>query len=328
MLRLAGLLLALGLPPAAPAAQAQPRPVDIPRIGYLVLSPLVDPPSDHREAFLKGLCDLGYEDRRNIVIEYRSAKWNRELLQDLAEELVDLKVRLIVAVPGAVDAAQQASRTVPIVVPTLIDPLETGLVASLGRPGGNVTGPGFSDSELAGKRLHLLKEAIPRIRKVAVLWNPDNPGEARRWKETQAAAGRLGLTLESHPFRDPRDFLDVLATLQRKRPDALITFVSQLTTAYRHLIVEFAAKHRVPTMFALRADAEAGALMAYGPSVSDLFRRSAGYVDRILKGARPGDLPVEQPTQFELVVNLRTARALGLTIPSTLLVQAHTVIDQ
>jgi putative ABC transport system substrate-binding protein len=323
-LEVLGLALVIAGAPAGADAQ---RPSKMPRIGYLVLSPLVDPPSEHRKAFLEGLRELGYVDRKNILIEYRSAKWNRELLPDLAEELVDLKVDVIVAVPGAIAAAQHATKAIPIVVPAFTDPVETGLVASLARPGGNLTGTGWSDAELGGKRLQLLKEAIPRIRRVAVLWNPENQGESRRWKETQAAAGRLGLTLESHPFRDPKDFPGVMTALTRKRPDALITFVNQLTTAYRPIIVELATKNRLPTIFALRVDVEAGGLMAYGPSVSDLFRRAADYVDRILKGAKPTDLPVEQPTKFEFVVNARAAKALGLTLPPSIMIRADHVIE-
>jgi len=168
---------------------------------------------------------------------------------------------------------------------------------------------------------------VPRISKVAVLWNPDNLGERGQWEETQVSAGRLGLTLESYAVRDPKDFPGVLAAMARKRPDALITFGGALTTAYRPIIVEFATKHRLPTMFATRADVEVGGLIAYAAHIGDLFRRAAPYVDRILKGARPGDLPVEQPTRFELAVNVKPARALGITIPPPLLIRADTVVE-
>ena len=324
--RLAVLVLVLGALVAPLAADAQ-GPARVPRIGYLVLSPLVDPPSAERQAFLEGLRELGYVVGQNLAIEYRSANWNRELLPDLAEELVSLKVDVIVAVPGAVEAARQATRTTPIIIPAMESPVESGLVATLARPGGNISGTAWGSRGIDGKRLQLLKETVPRISKVAVLWNPEVLGVRSQWQETQVSAGRLGLTPESYEVRDPKDFPGVLTAMMRKRPDALITFVSPLTTAYRPIIVEFATKHRLPTMFATRADVEGGGLIAYAAHIGDLFRRAAPYVDRILKGARPGDLPVEEPTRFELVVNLRTARALGITIPPSVLIRADTVVE-
>ena len=320
---LALVLVIVGTPPGAEAQ----RPDKVPRIGYLVVSPLADPPSAERAAFLEGLREHGYVAGRNIVIEYRSAAWNRELLPDLAAELVGLKVDVIVAVPGAVEAARDATKTIPIVVPSLIDAVEEGLVASLARPGGNLTGPGSSTGALTGKRLGLLKEMIPRLSRVAVLWTPTSQGGLRQWQETQSAARRLRVTLQSLEVRDPADVPKAFAAITQKRPDALLTFVSALTTAYRPIIVEFATKQRLPTMFALKADVEAGGLISYAPSLTDTFRRAAWYVDKILKGAKPGDLPIEEPTRFELVINLRTAKALGLTIPQTLLLQADQVIE-
>lgn len=324
--RLAALVILLGVLVTSAGVGAQSS-VRVPRIGYLVLSPLVDPPSPERQAFLEGLRELGYVVGQNILIEYRSANWNRELLPDLAEELVNLKVSMIVVMPGAHQAVLQASRTIPIIIPAMESPIETGLVASLARPGGNVTGTAWGSREIAGKRVQLLKEAVPRISRVAVLWNPENLGENEQWEETQASAGRLRVTLESHPIRDPKDVPTVLAAMARKRPDALITFVSVLTTAYRPIIVEFAAKHRLPTMFSRREDIEGGGLIAYAAHIGDMFRRAAPYVDRILKGARPGDLPIEQPTRFELALNLKTARALGIVIPHSLRLRADTIIE-
>jgi len=209
----------------------------------------------------------------------------------------------------------------------MIDPVETGLAASLARPGGNITGTGSETKKLAGKRLELLKEAIPRLSSVAVLWNPANQFEPPAWRETQAAARRLRVTLQSLEVKNPNDVPQALSAMTRKRPHALIIFASPLTTAYQPIIVEFAAKHRLPTMFALKADVEAGGLMSYAPSSTDAFRRAARYVDKILKGARPGDLPIEDPTRFELVINRKTAKALGLTIPQTLLLQADQIIQ-
>jgi putative ABC transport system substrate-binding protein len=297
------------------------------RIGYLILSPLADPPSAERQAFLEGLRDLGYVVGQNLIIEYRSAAWNRELLPDLASELVDRKVDVIVAVPGAIDAARDATKTIPIVVTSARDPVETGLVASLARPGGNITGTAEPAVDLAGKRLELLKQALPKVSRVAVLWNPNSEGDLLQWNATQAAARRLGVLLQSLEVKDPRDFPDVFSVLRGKRADALITFVSPLTTAFRPIIVEFATQTRLPTVFAVREDVVAGGLLSYAQSLPDSFRRAAYFVDKILKGAKPADLPVEQPTKFELVINLKTAKALGLTIPQSILLRADQVIE-
>jgi ABC-type uncharacterized transport system substrate-binding protein len=320
------LALVLGIATAPLVGTAQP-PGDVPRIGYLILSPLADPPSAERQAFLDGLRDLGYVLGRNISIEYRSAAWNRELLPDLAEELVDRKVDVIVAVPGAIEAARDATKTIPIVITSANDPLELGLVRSLARPGGNITGTAESTIELAGKRLELLKEALPKISRVAVLWNPAGEAEPLQWKHAQAAARKLGVTLQSMEVKDPKDFTGAFAAMRRKRPDALITFTSPLTTAYRPIIVEFATKNRLPTMFAVQADVVAGGLMSYAQNLPDSFRRAAYFVDKILKGAKPADLPVEFPTKFELIINLKTAKALGVTIPPSLLRRADQVFE-
>ena len=299
----------------------------VPRIGYLVLSPLVDPPSAERQAFLNGLNDLGYIEGKNIVIQYRSANWNRELLPDLATELVNLKVDVIMAMPGTYEAARGATKSIPIVAASLVDPVEEGLVMSLARPGGNITGPGWSTVELGGKRLELLKEAIPKLVRVAVLWTPTDQAAQRIWQETQSAARRLRVTLRSLEVRDPNDVPKAFAAMTQKRPDALLTIPSALTSAYRPIIIDFAIKQRLPTMFAIKADVEAGGLLSYAPSLSDTFRRAAQYVDKVLKGANPGDLPIEQPNRFELVINLKTAKALGLTIPQSVLGRADQVIE-
>jgi len=312
---------------AAPLAIQGQGPRNVPKIGYLVLSPLAEPPSAERRAFLEGLRDLGYLVGQNLIIEYRSAAWNRELLPDLAAELVELKVEVIVVVPGATDAAREATKTIPIVVAAANDPAESGLVASLARPGGNVTGTAVSTLDLTGKRLQLIKEAFPKASRVAVLWSPAYEAASLQWKGTQAAARVLGVTLQALEVKDPRDFPGAFSAMTRKRPDALLTFISPLTTAYRPIIVEFATKNRLPTMFAGREAVEAGGLMSYAPNVPDMFRRAAIYVDKILKGAKPGDLPIEQPTKFELVINLKTAKALGLTIPKSVLLQADQVIQ-
>ena len=296
------------------------------RIGYLVLSPLVDPPTAERQAFLDRLRELGYVVGQNIVIEYRSANWNRELLPDLAQELVELKVDVIMAAPGTTDAARHATRTIPIVIASGTDLVASRLDPSLARPGGNITGMTFAPAEMAGKRMALLKETFPKLARLAALWNPANDGAQPEWQEAQSAARVLAIVLQPLEVKDPKDFPIVFSAMTRKRPDALITFPSPLTSAYRPIIVEFAAKQRLPTMFGLRADVEAGGLMSYSPNLADVFGRAAYYIDRILKGAKPGDLPIERPTKFELVINLKTAKTLGLTIPQSLLVRADEII--
>ena len=320
------LALALGTLLASLPSDAQP-PDKIPRIGYLVLSPLADPPTVERQAFLDGLREQGYVVGRTITIEYRSAAWNRELLPELAVELIERKVDVIVAAPGTLDAARQATSTIPIVFTGGADPVASGLVASLARPGGNITGMTFALPEMAGKRLALLKEAIPKASRVAVLWSPHNEGAPLDWQQTQAASRALDIELQSLEVRDPKDVPTALSTLTRRRPHALITFPSALTSAYRPIIVEFAKKQRLPTMFGLRADVEAGGLMSYSPNAADAFRRSAYYIDRILKGTKPGDLPIERPDKFELVLNLKTAKALGVNIPTPLLLRADQVVQ-
>jgi putative tryptophan/tyrosine transport system substrate-binding protein len=311
----------------APGAEAQRSTDKVPRIGYLVVSPLADPPSAERAAFLEGLKELGYVVDQNVVIEYRSAAWNRELLPDLAAELVKLKVDVIVAVPGAVEAARNATKTTPIIVPALGDPVEEGLVKSLARPGGNITGTGWLAEGLSGKRLELLKEAIPKLTRAAVLWNPANQGGPRQWQETQSAARKLRLTLQSLEVRDPNDVPKAFAAMMQNHPDALLIIASPITTAFRPIIIEFATKQRIPTMFSTKADVEAGGLISYAPSLTDSFRRAARYVDKVLKGANPGELPIEEPTKFELVINLKSAKSLKLTIPKTLLLQADQQIQ-
>jgi putative tryptophan/tyrosine transport system substrate-binding protein len=327
-MRLIGLAVVLAVSlMLAPLAVGAQQASKVRQIGYLVLSPLADPPSAERAAFLDGLSGLGYIAGRNIIIEYRSAAWNRELLPDLAAELVALKVDVIVAVPGAAEAARDATKTIPIIVPALGDPVEEGFVKSLARPGGNITGTGSTADGLTGKRLELLKEAIPKLSRAAVLWNPANQGGPRQWQETQSAARKLRLTLQSLEVRDPNDVPRAFSAMTQKRPEALIIVTSALTTAYRPIIIEFANRQRIPTMFAVKADVEAGGLISYAPSLSDSFRRAARYVDKVLNGANPGDLPIEDPTKFELVINLKTAKALGLTIPQSLLGLADQLIE-
>src|SRR5438445_1129266 len=309
----------------ASAAETQ-QPAKMPRLGYLVVAPLSETPSPERAAFLTGLRELGWIEGKTIAIEYRSATWNVQLLDDLAEELVRLKVDISLAAGGGAPliAAKRATSTIPIVMTGSADPVAQQLVASLGRPGGNVTGMATMLPELGSKRLELLKEAVPRVARVAVLWTPASDLELRA---TRTAAYKLGLTLKLLEVRNADDLARAFAVLEKERPDALTMLFDGLTTGYRVLVGDFAKKHRLPTVFGAREFAEAGGLMSYAPNFVEGFRRAATYVDKILKGAKPGDLPVEQPTKFELVINLKTAKALGLTIPQTLLLRADQVIE-
>jgi len=319
--------LGLGILAAPLAAHGQP-PAKIPRIGYLVLAPLTDPPSPERAAFLEGLRELGYVEGKTVAIEYRSAAWNAELLPDLAEELVRLKVDVIVTGGGGAlpDAARQATKTIPIVVAASADPVGIGLVASLARPGGNITGTSLMAPELGSKRLELLKEAVPRTSRVAVLWHPRGAGRLE-WQQTEAAARRLGVALQSYEVRNADDLARTLEGMSRQPPERAAFLFDPLTSGYRVIISDFALKNRLPTIFGAREFAAAGGLMSYGPNIPELFRRAAVYVDKILKGAKPRDLPIEQPTKFELIVNLKTAKALGLTIPPSVLIRADQVVQ-
>jgi putative tryptophan/tyrosine transport system substrate-binding protein len=285
-------------------------------------------PSLERVAFLEGLRELGYVDGHSIAVEYRAASGNLELLPDLAAELVDLNVALIV-VTGfqAVQATKQATRTVPIVMVAAVDPVATGLVASLARPGGNITGLTLNHPETGGKRLELLRQVSPRVSRIAVLSNRDNPATAAEWTEIQAAARALGVTLQLFDIKQGQDLVNAFSQMTRQRPDALLIVMDTIIAPYRQLIAQFTVNNRVASIMALRDYAEWGGLMSYGPSLPDLYRRLAAYVHRLLKGAKPSDLPIERPTTFEHVINLKTAKALGLTIPPSVLVGANQVIE-
>jgi putative ABC transport system substrate-binding protein len=280
------------------------------------------------EAFRQGLRALGYVVGQNITIEYRWADGKSERLPGFAAELVNLKLDVIVT-HGVVAtrAVKQASTTIPIVIAAADDPLATGLVPSLARPGGNITGLSIITPDLTGKRLELLKEILPGGTRVAVLWNSDNPISEPELRKAEAAARSLGLQLQSIGVRDPREFASAFSSMKTERAGALFLLSDAMFFGQRKEIVDLAASNRLPLVAHLREFADAGGLMAYGPNVVDLHRRAATYVDKILKGANPGDLPVEQPTKFELVINLKTAKALGLTIPQSLLQRADQVIE-
>jgi putative ABC transport system substrate-binding protein len=318
--------LALGLLLVPLAADAQ-QTAKVPTLGWLSDGTLGGSGPSLEEAFLHGLRDLGYVEGQTIAIERRDAERQFERLPELAAELVRRKVDVIVTmgVPGT-RAAMQATTTIPIVIASAGDPVGTGLVASLARPGGNVTGLSVMDPDLTGKHLQLLKEAAPKIARVAVLYNPTFPGTVLSLREAQAAGPVLGLAILPMEVRAPDAFDDAFATMLRLGADALLTFADGFTRVHQSRIFDFATKNRLPVMYGRREFVQDGGLLAYGPSYPHLFRRAAYYVDRILKGAKPADLPVEQPTKFELVINLKTAQELGLTIPPTLLFQADEVI--
>ncbi len=321
-----GGVVALGTLTAMAPADAQPPP-KVPRIGILT-GASTSVTAHLLEAFRQGLRELGYVEGQNIAIESRSAEGKLERLPDLAAELVRLKVDVIVTsgTPAAL-ATKQASRTIPIVMGFAADPVETGLVASLARPGGNITGSSLMAPELAGKRLQLLKEVVPGASRVAVLSNPTVPYTALMVKETEAAARVLGVQLQPLEVRAPQDIDRAFEAAIRGRASALIVVEEALVQTHQARIAGLAAKSRLPAMYGQRDFVEAGGLMSYGANFADLFRRAATYVDKILKGRKPSDLPVEQPTRFELVINMKTAKALGLTLPQSILIRTDHFIQ-
>ena len=280
------------------------------------------------QAFRLGLRDLGWVEGKNISIEYRYAEGRSDRLPELAADLVRLKVDVIVAsVTSDALAAQKATRAIPIVIAAPSDPVATGLVESLARPGGNITGLSQMAPELAGKRLELLKEIVPKLSRVAVLWNPQGVGATLNWKEIQPPARQLGVQLHSLEVRSPNEFDKAFEDATRARAGALAIMADPVIVTNLKRIADLAAKSRLPSIFHSSEFADAGGLVAYGPDRADLFRRAATFVDKILKGAKPADLPVEQPTKFELVVNLKTAKALGITIPQSVRFRADRVIE-
>ncbi len=319
--------LGLGLL-AAPFAAGAQQAGKVHRIGYLSGSSSTAQ-RDLIEAFRQGLRELGWVEGQNIVIDYRFAEGRFDRLPDLAAELVRLKVDLIVAgpTPPAV-AAKNATAMIPIVMINVGDPVGTGLIASLARPGGNVTGLTFSvGMEVVGKPLELLKETVPKVRRVAILSNPANPAHALAIREVKVAARSLGVELQLLEARGPEEFDGAFAAMAKERVGALLVLADSVVFLHRTRLAELAAKSRLPAAYGFRENVEAGGLMSYGIDMRDNARRAATYVDKILKGAKPADLAVEQPTKFELVINLKTAKALGLTIPQSLLLRADEVIE-
>jgi putative ABC transport system substrate-binding protein len=318
-------LLALGLLAVPLAAQAQPTPGKTARIGYLSFR---SGPSYLDEAFRQGLRELGYFEGQNIAIEYRWADFKPDRASALAAELVRLQVDVIVSTGGPIPAtaAKRATKTIPVVF-SAGDPVGAGLVVSLNRPGGNLTGVNLLANELEAKRLQLLKEAVPGVSRVAVLANPATPTTGATLKGLEGVARALRVKIQVLEVRERQGIDDAFAAMARERAEALLVMTDPLFLAQRERIVDLAAKHRLPGIFGWREFAEAGGLLSYGTNVADMYRRLATYVDKILKGAKPGDLPIEQPTKFEFVINLKTAKALGLTIPPSILSRADRLIE-
>ncbi len=317
--------LALGFPYALPQADAQGK---VRHIGYLSPGPPPGGGFHPIEPFREGLLEVGYVVGQSLVMDERYASGKDHLLPDLAADLVRRNADLIVTVGDqATAAAAKATRDIPIVTAVSTDPVGIGLVVSLARPGGNITGLTTISPELGGKRLDLLKQVVPRVSRIAVLWNANNRGKAAELRELETAAHRLAITVWSIEIRGQADFERAFRTINRERADALSTLREPLIQGHQKQIVQFAARSRLPDMHVGSEWADDGGLMAYGPSVREIFRRSAVYVDKILRGAKPADLPIEQPTRFELVINLKTAKTLGLTIPKSVLLQADRVIE-
>ena len=322
-------VMASGLLAAPLAAEAQ-RAGRVYRIGYLSTGSASSTYVHPLEAFRQGLRGLGWVEGQNIVIEYRYAEGRVDQLPGLADELVRLKVDVIVASPTpSALAARNATRTIPIVGMSLTEPVELGLVASLAHPGGNVTGSTYSTgTDIFGKQLELLKEVVPKIRRVAALTNPTGtPAYPLTLSTVKAAARSLGLQLQLHEARAPGDFDGAFAAIAKERVVALLVFGDPMFFLHRARLADLALRNRLASMSTQWQWVEAGGLIAYGPSIPDLWRRAATYVDKILKGARPAELPIEQPTKFELVINLKTAKALRLTIPQSVLLRADQVIE-
>jgi len=309
-------------------AARTPAAGKIPRIGYLALAPISDSASPERSAFLQGLRELGYIDGKTITIEYQSGEMNVEMLPDAAAELIDRKVDLIVcAGTAAARAAKNATTSIPIVMMFASEPVVSGLVNSLARPGGNVTGLSTIQTELDAKRLEQLKDVARKLSRVAVLWTTVHPSHEHELKSISDAAHRLGIAVTTFDVTNFDGLARAFATMTKRRPDAILILWDYRTLTFRKEIAEFAVLHRLPTSFPSKETVKAGGLMSYGPNPLDVYRRAATYVDKILKGSKPADLPVEQPTRFELVINLKTAKALGLTIPPSVLIRADEVIQ-
>jgi ABC-type uncharacterized transport system substrate-binding protein len=319
------LLLATVFLPKIPSAEAQ-HAIKVSRVGYVSSTGTAASDASFR-ALRQGLRDLGHVEDKNILFEYRSAQGVPDRIPGLVAELVQLKVDLIFC-PNlpSINAAKDTTKTIPIVMVSNVDPVELGIVDSFARPGGNITGLTLQSLELSGKRLELLKEIFPKLKRVALVWNLGDQSMNLITKQVQSAAPSLGVLLQPYGVRDPEDFGGIFDQIAQNPPDALFSIADRLITSQRKQILDFSVKSKIPTMFDAAPAVEAGALIAYGPSRAEVSRRAAIYVDKILKGAKPADLPIEQPTKFELVINLKTATQIGLTIPQNVLMRADRVI--
>jgi putative ABC transport system substrate-binding protein len=312
--------------PLLTASVEAQQPVKVPRVGYLSGGSLSNL-GDRIEAFRQGLRELGYVEGKNIVIEWREGKGNFDRVRELADELVRLKMDVIVSPgPAVTRPLKEATSTIPIVMAQDTDPVGSGFVASLARPGRNITGLSALAPEMSGKQLELLKEIVPRLSRVAILGNSNNPGDAQALRETVIAAGTVDVYLRYLDVLDPKEIDSKFTAANKGHADAVLVLGNPILNDHRKQIVELAVKHRLPTAYTRPEYIEEGGLMYYGTNYNDLFRRAAGYVDKILKGAKPADLPVEQPTKFELILNLKAAKQIGLTIPNKVLARADRVI--
>jgi putative tryptophan/tyrosine transport system substrate-binding protein len=328
-MRLIGLAVILTVGFFATPLAAEAQPGTVPRIGVLSPSAPSDPRMQRRlEAFQQGLRELGYVEGQNIAIESRWAEGKYDRLPALAAELVRLKVNVILTMaPPPTQAAKDATRTIPIVMGAVADAITAGFVSNLARPDGNITGLSMMVPELVGKQLEILKEVVPKLSRVVLLGNPTNLSNAAQSREAEGAARVLGLRLQPVAARDPGEIDRAFVAMTREKPDAVIVLLDSIFLDRRTRIADLAVKQRMPTVYGAGEHAEAGGLMTYGPNIPSMFRRAATFVDKILKGAKPADLPVEQPTKFELVINLKTAKTLGLTIPQSILTRADQVIE-
>jgi putative tryptophan/tyrosine transport system substrate-binding protein len=322
-------IIVLGSAAAWPVVGRAAQSGAVPKIGYLSPGSSVVGPLARHDAFLKGLAELGYADGKNIAIEYRFADGAFDRLPSLATDLVELKVDVIVAVVTQASlAAKNATKTIPVVMVSVSDPVGSGLVASLPRPGANITGTSSMTAEVAGKSLELLKEVIPALSQAAVLWNPSNAVfQTQILRETEVAAKVLRVKLQPFGVRGPNELDAAFAAMSEAHTGALLVLADPMFALYQTRIVDLADHRHLPAMYGLREDAAVGGLMAYAPDYAELYWRAAAYVDKILKGTKPADLPVEQPTKFHLVINLKSAKGLGLEIPSKVLALADEVIE-
>jgi len=314
------LVLSILAPPAVYADKSK-----TPRIAFLLMGSSQAGLTSAFDAFREGLRDMGWIENENIVIEYRWAGENPDRLPELAAELVRLKVDVIIGSTPGVRAAKQATTSIPIIMCIAEDARKQGFVTNLDRPGGNITGMTAMTSELAGKRLELLREAVPKVSRVALLWNPGGSG-SDYLKDTQTAAHALGVTLHSVEVRTADDFERAFDAVLAGRPQAFLVGPGQFMFSHQKAVVEFATKHALPSIYAWKAPAITGGLLAYGVNIPQVYRRAAYYVDKILRGEKPGDLPIQQPTKFDFVVNLKTAKSLGISVPESILLRADEVI--